>query len=258
MHRLAIVIATLALLHCSCATLEVPTPPVVVHTSEGDASAYSDEDAQRIAALLVDLAPKVRAVLVDVRSDPVDVRVLDHEVSGFEDPCNYERVIVIPACPREMERMALAHELVHWQLAGVWRMLPYTAQEGLADRIALDLTPEMQLNRTFQCALALFDGSVRDPIEAFSLNGREWWSLHERKRDSALYAMAFVVVTRVGIEPLRELCAKANAAGLSRVPPEWLLAAANLSSRDVWDWEIKMTVPFPPGAQSMTIDVRRH
>jgi hypothetical protein len=256
MHRFAIVIAIIAWSHSSCATLEVPTPPVVVHTSEGDVSAYSEDDARRIAGLLVDLAPKVRAVLVDVQNDPADVRVLDHAVAGFEDPCNYDRVIVMPVSPRELEPLALAHELVHWQLAGVWNMLPHTAQEGLADRIAFELVPDAQSTRAVQFVFSLYHAPMRDPIEALSLDQRQWSYLRDGKRKNGLYAMAFFVVTRIGIEPLRALCQEARDAGLSRVPAEWMLARANLSTRDVWDWEVKIDAALPLGARAETFNIQ--
>jgi hypothetical protein len=256
MHRLASFIATLAGLHGSCATVVVPTPPVVVHTTEGDVRAYTQEDAQRIADLLVELAPKVRAVLVEARAEPAEVIVLDRDI-GLGNACNYDNQILMSPAARKSERLMLAHELVHWQIDGVWRELPHTAQEGLADRIAFDLCPNEQVSRGLQFLFVLRCIAVRDPIEALSVSEREWSDLHDEERKDSLYTIGFFVVTRIGIEPLRALCAEAKADGLRQVPARTLLANARLSAADVRDWNVELHMLIPAGATSMDFSVSR-
>lgn len=234
----------------------VPTPPVVVHTTEGDVRAYTQADAQRIADLLVELAPKVRAVLVEVRAEPAEVVALDRDL-GLGTACNYDKQILLSPASRESERLCLAHELVHWQIDGVWRELPHTAQEGLADRIAFDLCPDDQVSRGLQFLFVLNRSAVRDPIEALSLSEREWSDLRDKERKDSLYTIGFFVVSRIGIEPLRTLCAEAKADGLRKIPARTLLANARLSATDVRDWNVELHMLVPAGATSMDFSVSR-
>jgi len=97
---------------------------------------------------------------------------------------------------------------------------------------------------------------VRDPIEALSLDQRQWSFLHDGKRKCGLYATGFFVVTRIGIEQLRALCQEARAAGLSRVPAEWMLARADLSARDVWDWKVTISAKLPLETSTETFNIQ--
>jgi hypothetical protein len=161
--RTAALLAILASFHGACETVHVDAPPVAVVTAEGEVRASSMADAQRVSSFLADLAPRVRKRLVEARSKPPQVYVLDYDIPGFTDGCNADGRIIMTAKARPHERFVLAHELVHWQLSGTWRTLPHTMQEGLADRIAVELAPETRIERELMLSYALRWSRVRDP-----------------------------------------------------------------------------------------------
>jgi hypothetical protein len=244
-------LAIVGLLSSSCVTIQVPPPPVLVRTPEGDVRASTEADAKRVAALLVELAPRVRELLDETHVGPPRVDVLDHAVPYLGDAANYNGRIYLTPSARSMERFVLAHELVHWQISGTWRALPFTVQEGLADRIGTELAPEVRFNREMQMSLALSSSSVRDPIDLLDLSKREWSSLKQSDAASARFGVGYFIVERIGIERLHELCGEFVTSARARIPPERLLDEAALSPNDVRDWRIQVRLPTPQSTRAL-------
>ena len=245
-------VACLAALACSssCIAVQVPEPPVSVQTAEGEVRASNREDAERVAALLVELAPKVREILVETRAEPPQVYVLEWDVPKFGDGSNYDGRILMNGRSRPRERFCLAHELVHWQIAGAWELLPHTAQEGLADRVAAQLAPETRVERELMLAYQLQWGSLRDPMDALKLSTREWSGVRNTWDRFSLYGVGYFIVARIGIEDLHAMCAEAKAEERISVLPMELLERARLSPYDVREWkaDIDAIVFADPGA----------
>jgi hypothetical protein len=252
MHRIAL----LLILGCTttaCVSIHVSPPPVAVQTPEGEVRASNAADAKHVAALLVELAPKVRAILGETYSRPPQVFVLDNYRPIAGDGCNYNGRILLNAKMRPKQRLCLAHELVHWQMAGAWEKLPHTVQEGLCDRIATELNPEMRIDREMTLTFFLEHSSVGDPVEALELTARDWNALAGDGRRMGLYGVGYCIVARIGFAELHEMCKQAMSEGKRHVPARELLARAGLSATDLGAWEPAIEPPiavWKPGDSS--------
>jgi hypothetical protein len=134
-----------------------------------------------------------------------------------------DRRIELGGDSRDSQDFCVAHEMVHWNLQGVWTRLPVTVEEGLADYIALHLVPEFRDERERELRERL---SNLDP----ELIDRAWMLEHATREDtapevrSAAYAIGFDIVRRLGVDELRRLCALAESSGHAVVPREWFNA----------------------------------
>ncbi|MFT7463279.1 MAG: hypothetical protein ACI9EF_001623 [Pseudohongiellaceae bacterium] len=126
-------------------------PRVVVQGAHGFVRADSPAQAQIVSALLETMVPRVRAILPDTLSEPVEVWVqrelslythwsVNKDVPAFT--VERERRIHMAENPSRELSAALGHELVHALLGEGWSTLPPVAEEGLADWIQEVLHPE--------------------------------------------------------------------------------------------------------------------
>lgn len=173
-------------------------------------------------------------------------------------------------------RRTLAHELTHAFLGREWEALPGTLEEGLCDLLSALAVPEgalrMRAGRLSAAAFCLgglalrievgapgpsspqgldlayaatvvLEGLLDEPLSPWDVF-RERAGLSTARmgpaRKKALYGLAYLVVVRaserIGLEGLLELCRRARAEGLARVPEAWLLEAAELCPVDVRPW----------------------
>lgn len=237
----------------ACATSPEAIPPIAVQSSQGEVRAYTAEDAGRVAALLEELAPKVRELLVETREGGPEVFVLEQQVANSPIAYNCDGRILLGPRSRDLERFALAHELAHWQVAGAWKALPPAVEEGLADGIALELVPEASFSIAVGYLSELHEGGVVDPVEVLHLTRRQWSDMPHGAERSARYAVGFFIAVRIGIPKLRALCAKAVLAGHERVPAEWLLAEARLPPTDIADWKLSLQGSVTSGASKLSV-----
>jgi len=158
----------------------------------------------------------------------------------------------------------LSHELVHALVDESWRPLPGILEEGVADVIAARLNPlqstHIRAHRLLN-ASAFTDGLLVDllflekhPLTlrtdqhrmrsmvlrfgksvpkdvALSLLNTPREDLHSNwsALPESFYGFAWLLVDRIGVERLHELCLAATSQGLAIIPSTWILAAANLS-----------------------------
>lgn len=127
-------------------------PRVVVQAAHGLVRADTPGQARTVAGLLDTLAPRVRALLPDTRSGPVEIWVqqelslythwsVDQAVPAFTVE-GERRIHMAENSSRELSA-ALAHELVHALLGEGWATLPPVAEEGLADWVQEVLHPDL-------------------------------------------------------------------------------------------------------------------
>jgi hypothetical protein len=163
-------------------------------------------------------------------------------------------------------RWILAHELSHYLLGDEWLPLPMIVEEGLCDTIAERLDPATGASRRLSHAVLLSSWlgpglyvtqtqpetgrsetvhlRVRiDPDELPSIvsmlrfDEKSYHSVRDPKHNQLLYAFGYLLVNRIGIEKLSQLCSQARTAGVETVPPEWLLAAAGIRPGDAESWK---------------------
>jgi len=117
-------------------------------------------------------------------------------------------------------RFLLAHELVHWYADWAWDHLPIAVEEGMADLVAAQLSPELGALR--RVMLMHHKPTVPDirrmlEVERGTERGLDW-----RSREM-LYLVGRQVAERIGIDRLRSWCLTAEATGSGHIPLEWLL-----------------------------------
>ena len=118
---------------------------------QGSVRASTQAQADTLARELDLLAPRVRALLPDARTQKLSVwsqdvpelfwlpRTVMSEADGFYAGSMHR--IHLREKAEDLER-TLAHELVHASLGESWETLPGTLEEGLCDVIAAQLCPE--------------------------------------------------------------------------------------------------------------------
>lgn len=157
----------------------------------------------------------------------------------------------------------LSHELVHALIDNSWQTLPGILEEGLADVIAEQLNPKegthIRAHRLMNASA--FSGGLRVELIYQESSTQTLGPKHSRIRSANLrlsdpvpiemivqllstpraelhakwdalpesfYGLAWLIVSRIGIEPLHALCQRAEVEGLALVPSSWLLEAAQL------------------------------
>jgi hypothetical protein len=233
-----------------------------VHSARRDdairISAVVDRVAPRIAASL----PARATTPLDIRLVP---RMSRPHWGGATFTTAAGRWIEVPQDGHDdAARAILAHEIVHFWLGAEWEALPAVLEEGLAILVAQSAVPEAAQRERAELAIVLgtlLDGSVtiaaptesgpagptvtaervmysvraqmdvRDipPLrEAFALDARELARLSSPGARAVLDAVAYVVVERIGVAHLHDLCEQALVQGHARIPARWLWSAARI------------------------------
>jgi hypothetical protein len=229
-------------------------PPISVVTGQGTVKAFDVETAQRVARLLEELNPEIQGILGTSSSSELHVLLLDCNLPDNAAGSNYEGSILMGREMRKTERFVLAHELVHWNATGIWKRLTPAEAEGLADVIAIDLSPKAQDSAMVKLdhMYTLRSGLVRDPREAldseYLLPGRLGPDQTASSR-----AIGYFAVARVGVSGLRSLCTDAKLQDRRFVSASSLLEKAGLPIDDVMSWDVEVTIPIEPGTTSITL-----
>ena len=221
-------------------------PPFGSESSEGQVFAWSENDARHVLSLASAHSDRI-AELLGVEPQPFVIwferSELDRAgVRVWRDRSRRitKRRIEFQTDEEEAQlAFIIAHELVHWHVAGtVWDMVPLVIEEGMADYIALLLVPEWRAERE-----QLLRGRAREAqgvdwesLFAITKGEVDWSKEPDSRRRESTYMLGYAMVDRAGIDVLQELCYRARNAGLARVPSEWLLESAGMgSSAAEWD-----------------------
>lgn len=218
---------------------------------------------ERVAPRVAASIPNRAAAALDIRLVPDMGR--DHW-GGATITTTEGRWIELPEDGRDASAQAiLAHELVHYWLGGEWQALPPVLEEGLAIHLAHKAVPEAAPRERGELALVLgtlLDGSVtfEGPGVARGAAGptltasKARYTLHARidvrelppLRDTftvaaddlarsaapgvraVLDALGYVVVERIGVARLHQLCVQAGLLGHERIPADWIWSAARI------------------------------
>jgi len=156
----------------------------------------------------------------------------------------------------------LAHELVHITAGKDWKRLPGILEEGVCDLVAVSIVPEagreQHVKRLVEaCALlgglrAMIElrrpehpGSIRADVrlvlddsqemsltEVLSLSPQDVFHRATGDGGVGLYGVGYLIARRIvdrsGFEGLHRLCKRAARQGHEQIPPQWVLAAAQL------------------------------
>ena len=220
-----------ALLAAGC----VQTPPESVATPYGVVRADTAEQARELAETLVDLRPRVVALLPDAVDRSTEVW-LDSRLRGSElaDDRNVAAVTNVSAGRIQLRGddagidldFLLAHELVHALMGESWDPLPAVMKEGLCDTLAARLVPRSaapaRALRLFAARFAFGDQALdlalnepglggrwgtridiaspgverRGPMDALALRGRGVRLQGDVDDEDALYGYGLLVVER--------------------------------------------------------------
>lgn len=156
----------------------------------------------------------------------------------------------------DAQRFLVGHELAHALLDRTWQHLPQIVEEGLADRAGERASPGYAARRRLAHAVRLAswtgaglvlgggaplvarldEDALRSPEELLALDGRTYHALRPAENRELAYAFGYLIVERVGIEALRQMCAQAEREGRAKLGAAELLAAARLDPRDRRTW----------------------
>jgi len=174
-----------------------------------------------------------------------------------------------------VERFLVAHELTHFVLDEIWDYLPAVLEEGLAEVVAMQVDPDSAPLRrgrhardlgtalhtqSFESggesrlvlegiAVRLWDSGriVTPPFGTFRTMpdlraalrlGPVGFAGLDASESTILYAVGFLLASRIGIPGLHLLCERAAEEGLSRVPADWIFKAARLDPDDREAWVV--------------------
>lgn len=228
---LGLLLLPLSLLVAAC----VQPPQASVMTPYGVVRADTDEQAREVAEMLVDLRPRVKALLPDSvdRSTEVwlDTTLRGSELAGDR---NVAALTNLSAGRIQLRGDAtgidldflLAHELVHALMGDSWDPLPAVMKEGLCDTLAARLVPRSaplaRALRMFAARFAFGDQALdialtapglggrwgtrvdiaspgvgrRTPMEALTLRGRGVRLADDTEDEDALYGYGLLIVER--------------------------------------------------------------
>ena len=272
--RLGLLSATLALTACLAPPPDVAVDSnagLVRAASQDEASELSERLAS-LSPLVLERLPnsaisdKLEVWLQDQPHLYHSAAEASSEAEGLYAP-GHERILLSRNCC-DQERV-LAHELCHAALGADWQPLTGTLEEGLCDVLASELVPEqsprLRAGRLSSAALAC--GGVRlhlevrdreanggakfgwgaaihltseedtpaDPLALFQVQAGLSSTRVKASVKRGYYGLAFLVVERVGIDRLHELCLEASAQGFRKLPRSWVLREAELGE-DISEW----------------------
>jgi hypothetical protein len=274
--RSILALALAALASCKAATppelpASAPTAYGTVRGTSEERVQYVARVLDELAPQIPLLVPGCEKRAIDVRL----VAEMAHESwSGATFTVQSRRWMELPEQEGNQRLTAtMAHELVHYLLGADWSTLPGVLEEGLCDKVAHTLVPSLGPLERAEYAVILgtaLDGSyrfdaqrvvgkgkaahftpemmtytVRAPIEredlptfeeALRLDSVDLEPIHTQGVRGMLDALGYLIVTRIGVHDLHQLCRRAQVQNLPRVPPMWLLEAAGLGRADGRGW----------------------
>jgi hypothetical protein len=217
----------------SCTSVDIAIPPIERLGRESNVRAWDEATATRLANACERLAPAIRELKRIEKPAPLLIASRE-DLPGPAIGVQIETGIILDPETSRWELWCLAHELSHWFSDDVWRLLPGVVEEGLADHVATLVVPveaSRRLNaRIFEVPELVDRSSFRQACSK-DLTFEGELSLGDQER---LRAIGHVAAAAIGIQGLREMCVRTEAAKLATVPADWIYDA----------------LPFAAGAQS--------
>lgn len=154
----------------------------------------------------------------------------------------------------------LGHELAHALFDETWQLLPQIVEEGLADHAGQNASPEVGAARRLAHAIRLCSWtgpglaivehgrvvqtlvarlepeSLPEPERMLELDGRSYHDVRPPENRELLYAFGYLIVERIGVPQLREMCSAARQQKRHKLSAQELLDAAHLDPRDKRSW----------------------
>jgi hypothetical protein len=260
-----------ALLAClaGCA-LDAPRPlpvealgaPFRVHAQDRATAESVLEHAQQALAAAQQL-PGMRArAQIDIRVGASAGAAPAGSTRWLGDPGRREQAWIELALGSDPDELAflLGHELSHALFDETWQTLPQIVEEGLADHAGEVASPACGARRRLIHAIRLCSWtgpglevrepgraprtifarlepeSLPEPARMLELDGRSYHDVKPAENRELLYAFGYLIVERIGVARLRELCVEARAAGKQKLAPAELLEAARLDPREKRSW----------------------
>lgn len=235
----------------SCITPSEPDSPVRVERSWGFAGGKSEQEAQELAAN-IEKVLQYYTTLEGFSTRPLRAHFADHlmydKIAGVrKEPLLGGAWIAVRRDANNVEN-TLAHEMAHFYFEDVHDRFPAVLEEGLCEFLADQVFPAP---KTRQTRLVFVGASYLDRflIEVKDAKGKEmlpylvqpvpsveeifeigWYENFsgDVRVNETLYGLGWLIAERIGWEGLIALARRGEEAGVSTVPSEWILAAADL------------------------------
>ncbi len=235
----------------SCITPTEPDSPVRVERSWGFAGGESEQEAQQLAAS-IEKVLEYYTSLEGFSARPLRAHFADHlmydKIAGIrKEPLFGGAWIAVRRDAKNVEN-TLAHEMAHFYFPDVHDRFPAVLEEGLCEFLADQIfpAPDTRETRLVFVGASYLDSfliEVKDatgkrmlpylvqPVpsieEIFEIGWYENFSGDTRVNET-LYGLGWLIAERIGWEGLVALARRGDEAGASTIPPEWILAAADL------------------------------
>jgi hypothetical protein len=221
----------LLMLLSGCVTNAFERAPIEACHPWGVVRGYTSADVEQVSSFAEELAPRIESWMQPAESSPLRIVVVPQspdqpapastpEVISLWTSRVLDRYIIIAIDAAGPRRFLLAHELVHWYAVGVWKHLPMTVEEGLADVLASRIEPELGVLH------ALMIGHRGDPRpedyrEMLALERGEEGRLDFKRKDM-LYLVGNRIAERCGVRGLRAWCEEVERTGDASVLASWI------------------------------------
>lgn len=252
---------------CAACALEQPRPmpaeaargSLRVHAADQDSAERALADAE-LALVAVRKLPGLRERgMIEIRITAAGRAAPGGATRWRGDLAQREQAwieLALGGDPEE-QRFLLGHELTHALLDPTWQALPQVVEEGLADHAGEQASPTCGASRRLAHAIRLCSWtgpglqivragrpaetlcarldleSLPEPLAMLELDGRSYHDVKPAENRELLYALGYLIVERIGVAKLRELCV---AAGKRRLGPAELFDAAQLDPHDKRSW----------------------
>jgi hypothetical protein len=241
---------------------EASRAPFRVHAQDRETAEQVLAHAE-LALAAAQKLPGMRArSAIDIRVSSAGSTAASGSTRWLGDPARREQAWIELALgdDPEEQRFLLGHELAHALFDEVWQTLPQIVEEGLADHAGEAASPAcgaarrlahairlcswtgaglaiVEQGRVLQTLCARLEPeSLPEPARMLELDGRSYHDVKPAENRELLYAFGYLIVERIGLTKLRELCVAAHAAGRKKLAPEELLEAARLDPRERRSW----------------------
>jgi len=261
--------ATLVLLVAGCAfdrpplmPAEATRAPLCVHAQDAQTAERVLENAEQGLAAAQRLPGMRTRKAIDIRVASAGGAAATGSTRWLGDPARREEAWIELALgdDADEQRFLLGHELAHALFDETWQLLPQIVEEGLADHAGEAASPACGASRRLAHVIRLCSWtgpglsirepgreaetlfarlepeSLPEPARMLELDGRSYHDVKPAENRELLYAFGYLIVERIGVAQLREMCVAAHAAKRSKLAPQELLEAARLDPRDKRSW----------------------